>query len=188
MSDVVIRTASIYDAPELLGIYQYYVLNTAITFETEVPSIAVFKERINNTLKRYPYFVALINNKIVGYCYAGAFVDREAYDYSAEVSVYIHRDFHKRGIGKLFYEKLESTLKMMGINNLYAKISSPVGKDKYLDDNSVRFHEYLGFKTVGQYTKCGYKFNRWYNMVEMEKIIGRHEKNPKKLKKFKEIY
>ena len=169
---VEIRLATIKDVGNILNIYSYYVSNTAISFEYEVPTVDEFKERIIKTLENYPYYVALIDNKIVGYAYAGSFVGREAYRYSAELTVYIDKDYKRHGIGKLLYQKLEEDLKQKGIRNLYACIGVPVDKeDEYLDFNSVEFHKHLGFKQVGEFHKCGYKFARWYNMVWHEKII-----------------
>jgi len=168
-----IRLANIEDAKGILNIYSHYVLNTAISFEYKVPTVDEFKIRIKKTLENYPYYVAILDNKIVGYAYAGAFVGREAYKYSAESTVYIDKDYKKQGIGKLLYQKLEEDLKQKGIRNLYACIGTPVDKaDEYLDFNSVEFHKHLDFKQVGEFHKCGYKFDRWYNMVWLEKVIG----------------
>ncbi len=167
-----IRIATVKDAEEILNIYSYYVLNTAISFEYEVPTLNEFKTRIKNTLENYPHYVAIINDKIVGYAYAGPFVGREAYKYSTELTIYIDKDYKKMGIGKLLYQKIEKYLKQKGIRNLYACIGTPTDKaDEYLDFNSLEFHKHLGFKQVGEFHKCGYKFNRWYNMVWLEKII-----------------
>ena len=169
---VEIRLATISDTKDILKIYEHYVLNTAISFEYNVPTVVEFKNRIENTLKKYPYLVALIDNKVVGYAYAGSFVGREAYRFSAELTVYVDKDYQKIGIGKLLYKELEIRLKDMGIKNLYACVGVPVEKDdEYLNFNSVQFHEHLGFKQVGEFHKCGYKFDRWYNMVWLEKII-----------------
>ena len=63
----------------------------------------------------------------------------------------------------------------MGILNLYACIGYPQEEDEYLTRNSAQFHEHLGFKLIGTFTKCGYKFGRWYNMIWMEKMIGEHK-------------
>ena len=169
---VEIRLATINNTKDILKIYEYYVLNTAISFEYNVPTVVEFKNRIENTLKKYPYLVALIDNKVVGYAYAGSFVGREAYRFSAELTVYVDKDYQKMGIGKLLYQELENRLKDMGIKNLYACVGVPaLQEDEYMNFNSVQFHEHLGFKQVGEFHKCGYKFDRWYNMVWLEKII-----------------
>ena len=79
---VKIRTASTDDAGEILNIYAPYVEKTAISFETQVPSVTEFRERIKNTMQKYPYIVAEDNCEIVGYAYAGAFGERAAYNWS----------------------------------------------------------------------------------------------------------
>ena len=178
MKDILIRNASIDDAEALLNIYAYYVKNTAITFEYEVPSLEEFKERITNTLKKYPYLVAEKEDKIVGYAYAGVFKDRAAYDWSAELSIYLAKEEIGCGVGRILYEALEKEMKQRGFLNLYACIAYPEVEDEYLTKNSARFHEHLGYEIVGEFHKCGYKFGRWYNMIWMEKIIGDHCKVP----------
>ena len=171
-----IRDVNITDAARLLEIYSYYVEHTAITFEYNIPSLQEFQKRIENTLRRYPYLVIEENDRIQGYAYAGAFVGRDAYAHSCELSIYLDYRARKRGYGRLLYETLEERLKQMGILNLYACIGDPIAEDEYLTKNSEHFHEHLGFTKVGTFHKCGYKFNRWYNMIWMEKIIGIHSK------------
>lgn len=183
-NDIKIRTASVSDAEAVLKIYEYYVKNTAITFEYDVPSLSEFKDRIANTLIKYPYFVAIIDGRIAGYAYAGPFVGRAAYDWSAELTIYIAPDERKRGVGKMLYDKLESALFDMGILNLYACIGYPETEDEYLTKDSAEFHKYMGFTKVGEFYKCGYKFDHWYNMIWMEKIIGKHEGHHKSVKRF----
>ena len=78
-------------------------------------------------------------------------------------------------MGRMLYEALETVLKEMGILNLYACIGYPETEDEYLTRNSADFHAHLGFEKVGEFHKCGYKFDRWYSMIWMEKIIGEHE-------------
>ncbi len=170
-----IKDVTIKDAKALLKIYEYYVLNTAITFEIKVPTLNEFKKRIADIIKKYPYICILENNKIVGYAYSYEFKGREAYKYSNEVSIYLDKNYLKKGYGKLLYIELEKRLKENGIKNLYACISSPIKEDAYLNNNSEEFHQHLGYKKIGLFTKCGYKFNNWYNMIWMEKIIGNHE-------------
>ena len=177
MNGVKIRVAGIDDAPYLLEIYKPYVEKTAITFEYEVPSLDKFKGRMEKTLKKYPYLVAEYNGEILGYAYAGSFVGRAAYDWSVETTIYLKENKKKLGIGRKLYEALEDILKAQNILNMYACIGYPEKEDEYLNRNSVEFHSHLGFKMVGEFRKCGYKFGRWYNMVWMEKIIGGHKEN-----------
>ena len=106
---------------------------------------------------------------------AEAFVGRAAYARSVELTIYLHKDVRGCGYGRILYEVLEKELKEQGYLNLYACIGYPVEEDKYLTKNSAEFHEHLGFKKVGEFYKCGYKFGNWYSMIWMEKIIGEHK-------------
>ena len=174
MSEIIIRDATLQDSKRLLEIYSFYVQKTAITFEYETPSLSEFAGRIKNISKRYPYLVVECAHKILGYAYASAFKDRKAYDWSCELSIYLEKNAHKKGLGRKLYTELEKRLKSMGILNLYACIGYTDKEDEYLTKNSAQFHEHLGFVTVGRFHQCGYKFGRWYDMIWMEKIIGEH--------------
>ncbi|MCR4730844.1 MAG: GNAT family N-acetyltransferase [Saccharofermentans sp.] len=171
---MIIRSATQNDAGRLLEIYSYYVENTAVTFEIDVPSFEEFQKRISVTLERYPYIVLENKGRIEGYAYAGVFYDRAAYDHSCEVTIYLDRNSHGKGYGRILYDELEKELKERGIINLYACIADPVTEDEYLTSNSEQFHGHLGYVKNGEFHKCGYKFGRWYNMIYMEKIIGEH--------------
>ena len=175
--EVVIRCVKIQDCEELLSIYAPYVLNTAITFEYEVPSKEEFTERIKNISKKYPYLVAEFNGKIAGYAYAGCFKDRSAYDWAVETTIYIDANYKKSGIGKKLYSTLENELKRQNVVNLNACIAYTENENEHLTNDSCHFHEHMGYRLVGRFTKCGYKFNEWYDMIWMEKIIGEHNKN-----------
>ena len=187
MKETIIRIATIEDAKALLEIYAPYVKNTAITFEYEVPSEDEFKKRIENTLNKYPYLVAENQGEIVGYAYASAFHSRASYQWDVETSIYIKQDQRNSGVGKALYLELERLLKLQNILNLNACIAYPETEDEYLTKNSVEFHEHLGYQMVGEFHKCGYKFDRWYNMVWMEKHIGEHLEKPLSVISFKEI-
>ena len=169
-----VRSAAMEDAQRILEIYGYYVKNTAITFEYETPSLDKFKGRMEQTMGRYPYLVVLEDGRIQGYAYAGPFVGRAAYDWSCGLTVYLDRGARKRGLGRTIYGALERALRDMGVLNLYACIGYPEHDDEYLTANSAGFHAHLGFVKVGEFHKCGYKFDRWYNMIWMEKVIGEH--------------
>ena len=186
-SEIRIRPATETDAEEILNIYAPYVTDTAITFEYDVPTLEEFTGRIHHTLEKYPYLVAVRDGEIIGYAYAGAFYGRAAYDWSAETTIYIKKDCRHSGVGKLLYQALEDALKAQNIINLYACIGYPEVDDEYLTKNSERFHEHLGYRLIGEFRKCGYKFGRWYHMVWMEKIIGEHPEKPEPVKRFKEI-
>lgn len=185
--NLTIRTACPADAGQLLEIYAPYVKDTAISFELEVPSTEEFSARIENTLKKYPYFVAEANGEIVGYVYAGPFKSQPAYAWAVETSIYVRTGNKRMGIGARLYEELENALKLQGIVNLNACIAYTDIEDAHLTNDSVAFHERLGYRMVGQFHKCGYKFQHWYDMVWMEKLIGEHLKNPPKVQPFGEM-
>jgi len=169
-----IEKVTIEDAAELLSIYEPYVRNTAITFEYDVPALEEFRSRIANILSKYPYIKAVEDGEIVGYAYANAFKDRKAYDWAVETTIYVKQGRHRRGIGKSLYSQLEKSLKSMGILNMNACIAVPVKEDTHLTDVSYHFHKKMGFALVGRFHNIGYKFNTWYDMVWMEKMIGEH--------------
>lgn len=177
MNSVIVRNAKLEDAERILEIYAYYVNNTAISFEYKVPTLSEFQNRMTNTMKRYPYLVIEKDGYIQGYAYAGPFVGRAAYDWSCEMTIYLDRTAQKCGLGRKIYEALEDKLRKMGVLNLYACIGYPETEDEYLNRNSAEFHAHLGFSIVGEFHKCGYKFDRWYDMIWMEKIIGTHHSN-----------
>ena len=186
IDDISIRFAKPEDAKELLKIYAYYVTDTAISFETEVPSEEEFKLRIEEVLKSYPYIVACKDDEILGYAYLHSFVGRKAYELSAETTIYLNPDKKKMGIGKKLYSVLEDIAKEQNITNLYSCIGYVDKEDEYLNNNSVQFHEHIGFRMVGKFENCGHKFGRWYHMVWMEKIIGEH-KEIKEFLKYSDI-
>lgn len=172
---VSIRLARIEDAPALQAIYAPYVRETAITFEYEPPSVEVFAERMRATMKRYPYLVAELDGRAVGYAYAGTFKGRPAYDWAVETSIYVARGHAGTGVGRALHDALERALAAQGILNMYACIAVPAGKDdETLTRNSQHFHEHMGYRLVGEFYRCGYKGGRWYSMVWMEKMLGEH--------------
>ena len=174
MEEIKIRTASIGDAPALLDIYSYYVEHTAVTFEYEPPTLDEFRGRIASALPRYPYLVICRGEDILGFAFAHAFRERPAYDYSVETTIYIRSDLRRLGLGRMIYTALEDELRRMGVTNMYACVGLAETEDEYLSNASPDFHKRMGFKTIGMFRNCGYKFGRWYSMIWMEKIIGEY--------------
>ncbi len=173
-----IRIASVGDAEEIRRIYEPYVKNTAVSFEYDVPSIDEFRKRIENTLKNYPYLVAVRDGRIVGYAYAGAFHTREAYKHSAELSIYIDMNCRQQGIGRQLYERLEELLLAQNVYMVHACIASPDIEDEHLNHDSERFHQRMGFTLAGRHKLCGYKFGKWYSVIWMDKLICDDRDNP----------
>lgn len=174
MMDGTVRSARLEDAERILEIYAYYVRQTAVTFEYEVPSLDEFRCRMERTMERYPYLVIEQGGRVQGYAYAAPLKDRAAYDWSCETTVYLDRDARGQGMGRQLYDSLEDALGRMGVLNLYACVASPEREDGYLTKNSEEFHRRLGYRTAGEFRFCGYKFGRWYHTLWMEKNIGAH--------------
>ncbi len=173
-----IRVAAPADAAALLDIYGPYILETAVTFEYDVPTEAEFAGRIAHTLERYPWLVLEADGQPEGYAYAGTFIGRRACDWAAEASIYIRRDCRKRGYGRRLYGALEAVLGRQNVVNVNACIARPEADDQFLNHNSVNFHQHMGYRMVGGFHKCGYKFGRWYQLVWMEKMLGPHLDEP----------
>ena len=181
MENFIIREATAEDAAALLEIYAYYVRNTATTFEYEPPLISAFTERIAAARTRYPYLLLESGSEVCGFAFAHAFRERPAYDYAAEVTIYLRHDMRHQALGRALYAALEDELRRMGVRSLYACVAVPAGEDMHLSMDSPRFHETMGFRRCGEFRNCGMKFGKWYTMVWMEKIIGSFDEHPEPL-------
>lgn len=182
-----IRAAKPTDAQKLLDIYAYYVKNTAITYEYEVPSLQEFENRISNTLKKYPYLVAYADGEILGYAYASRFKERAAYGWDAEMTVYLNPEKRGYGIGCKLYALMEEILKAQGVVKAIAIITPPMDDSQAKVYNSVHFHEKMGYRMEGMVENCGYKFGRWYNTVLMDKTLNLPTDNMQPIKSFDQV-
>lgn len=180
MENVTLRFVREDDAQQLLDIYDYYVENTAITFDYITPTVNEFKERINKITKTYPFLVAQKGNTIIGYAYVNTFKDRKAYDYTVELSIYVDRRNVNSGVGKLLYTKLEEILYEQNIVNITSCITYP-------NEQSEIFHKKYGYEKVAHFRRVGYKFNNWYDVVWYEKSILQHNKNMKDIKNINDL-
>jgi phosphinothricin acetyltransferase len=95
-----------------------------------------------------------------------------------ETTIYLKKGSAGKGYGRRLYEALEEVLKKQNILNLNACIAYTDIEDEYLTNQSMRFHEHMGYRLVGTFRQCGYKFGRWYDMIWMEKMIGQHQPDP----------
>ncbi len=159
------------DAEDILKIYAPYIQHTSLTFETEVPSVKDFTNRIEKYLTKWPWLVVKIYGKIVGYAYASSYRERKAYEWSVECSVYVHDDYQRKGIAKILYTVLFAILKQQGFRNVYAVINLP-------NDKSVAFHESLGFTYFATYEKVGYKLGQWKNVGWWRLMLNDFDDDP----------
>ncbi len=166
-----VRAVRLSDAGRLAEIYSYYVLNTAVSFEYEAPSADEFIKRIEHTTERYPYLVCEKDDQVVGYAYAGAYSAREAYAWTVGTSIYLDKDYRREGIGSLLYASLEQELKKQGIINLLAGVAFSEEEDEFLSHDSYLFHMKEGYEKVAHMKTVGKKFDRWYDLLWMQKKI-----------------
>jgi phosphinothricin acetyltransferase len=171
MKELMIRMADENDAEEILSVYSPYVTGSVITFEYDVPDIESFRKRVKDVLSNYPYLVCTEEGKVVGYAYASRHKERAAYQWNAELSVYVREGHHGLGIGKTLYGMLLELLRLQNVQNVYGCVTSPNIKSEGL-------HSRFGFEKVGTYRKTGYKFGSWLDVMWFEKNIGEHEKDP----------
>lgn len=176
--EIKIRMATEADAAELLAIYAPYILKTGITFEYAVPTETQFRERIRHVLEKYPYLVAEKNGEIVGYSYAKEFGERAAFSRSVETVLYLKENARGGGIGRLLYGELERLLKQQNVTNMYAAVAYRETEDDTITHASPKFHLAMGYEKKAHFTACGYKFDRWYDIIWYEKMIAPHGENP----------
>ncbi len=175
-----IRIAVASDASSILEIYKPYILNTAASFETEVPSIENFIQRILNTLETWPWLVYESDGVVAGYAYASKHRERAAYQWCVESSVYVLDDFQQKGIASTLYKTLFDILEYQGCRNVYAGITLP-------NEKSTHFHEKMGFSKIADYTNIGYKLNRWNTVRWYQLSLNNYDEAPEPFRKLKEI-
>ncbi len=167
----VIRIVKPQDAATILEIYAPYILNTSFTFETEVPSVEVFAQRIISYTETWPWLICEVDGTIAGYAYATRHRDRPAYQWCVESSVYIHDTFLRAGIATLLYDRLFALLKPQGFVNVYAGITLP-------NERSVAFHKRCGFNWLADYNNIGYKLGKWNTVSWWQKQINLYLTEP----------
>ena len=156
--DLSIRTAGTGDAAAMREIYRPYVESTAVSFETEVPTLDEFSRRIAAAVDGWAWLAAELDNRIVGYAYGSAHRPRQAYRYSVEVSAYVDVRHQRKGIARALYRELLALLGARGYHNAYAGITLP-------NEASVGFHQSLGFKPVGVFPEVGRKLDAWHDVA-----------------------
>lgn len=159
-----IRLIEEKDSTAVLDIYAPYVRETAVTFELEVPSPEVFWERAKKNLEEAPFLVCELNEKIVAYAYASRHRSRGAYQWTRELSVYVHPHYRKRRIASVLYLTIIPLLKLQNYRNALAGITMP-------NKASVDLHEKMGFEQVGVYNNIGYKLGKSYQVGWWERSL-----------------
>lgn len=156
------------DAARILAVYAPYVRETAVSFETETPTLEAFARRVAGIAAEFPYLLLEIDGELVGYAYAHRQAERAAFGWNAELSIYMDRAYCGGGLGAPLYALLERLLAMQGYVNLYAVIT---------EDNrgSLAFHERMGYRQVGLHQRTGWKLGAWHGVVHMHKRLTEGE-------------
>jgi L-amino acid N-acyltransferase YncA len=159
-----VRDASERDAAPCAAIYAPYVLETAITFETEPPSPAEMAVRIAAAVRTHAWVVLEHEDGVVGYAYGGQFNRRPAYRWSCEVSVYIEHGRTRSGGGRALYEALFARLSARGFRTVVAGMTLP-------NDASVGLHRAMGFEPVGTFRGVGWKHDAWHDVAWTQRTL-----------------
>lgn len=155
---LVIRPARRDDAGAVAAVYAPYVLDTAVSFETEAPTAAVMAQRVSETLATHPWLVADRNGEVVGYAYAGKHSQRAAYRWTVNVTVYVRGQERGGGVGRSLYRVLLATLREQGFRSAFAEVVMP-------NPGSARLHEAMGFEHIGTHKDIGHKLGRWHDIA-----------------------
>lgn len=165
-----IRIAVPDDAEAVLSVYAQYI-DTPVTFEYALPSVREFRGRIVTTLEEYPWLVWEEDGLILGYAYAHRYRVRQAYQWGAELSVYVEKSVHGKGIGSALYEELIRLLVRQGVKTVYGCVTLP-------NEKSQALHTSLGFTEAGVLRSAGYKAGRWHDVIWYEKPVAPYDDPP----------
>jgi L-amino acid N-acyltransferase YncA len=162
-----IRPASEADLPAITAIYEEAVRHGTATFELEPPDLAEMTRRYRALMDGgYPYFVSVLDNRVAGYAYAGAYRPRPAYRFTVENSIYLDSSFHRRGIGMALLQRLILECEARGFRQMIAVIGDSANA------GSIGVHSRCGFKMIGTHPSVGLKFGRWLDTVMMQRDLG----------------
>ena len=176
-----LRIATADDAAAIAAIYAHYVTRTAVSFETEAPSEAEIRTRIDDNGALYPWLVAEVEERLLGYAYATAFRSRRAYRFSVETTVYLDPAATGRGLGRSLYATLIPLLERQGFTQAIAAITLP-------NDPSVRLHEAFGFTQAGVYREVGYKLGEWRSVGLWQRSLAPVAEDPEEPRPFAQYW
>lgn len=165
MSDVTLRPFYWGDVPAITAIYRHYVEHSTATFDLEAPGPTAMAEKFGHMVDEgHPVIVAERHGAVVGYAYASTYRPRPAYRFTCEDSIYLHPDATGAGLGKTLLTALIAQSQTYGFKQMIAVITSEgVG--------SVALHEKLGFRHIGRHDKLGLKFDRWLDIIHMQREL-----------------
>ena len=148
----------------MLDIYGPYISHTAYTFEYDIPSLEEFEARFLGISREFPWLVWEERGEVLGYAYAERTFVRKAYQWVADLAIYLRRDCRRKGIGRKLYEAVEESLRRQGYFVAYGVVTSA-------NEASCAFHEAMGYKKTAEFPRCGWKFGQWYDTIWYEKRL-----------------
>ena len=167
MSSAEIRAATAADLPAITEIYEHAVLYGTATFELIPPDLAEMTRRFGALMEGgFPYLVAALEGRVIGYAYAGAYRPRPAYRFTVENSVYLQPAIHRRGIGLQLLQRLIAECEARGYRQMIAVIGDSANA------GSIGVHTRCGFQMIGTHPSVGFKFGRWLDTVMMQLPLG----------------
>jgi L-amino acid N-acyltransferase YncA len=167
MSQLEIRPAAVAELPSITDIYAHEVRFGTATFELIPPDLAEMTRRFHALVEGgFPYLVAVLDGRVIGYAYASAFRPRPAYRFTVENSVYLRPAIHRRGIGQQLLQRLIGECSALGFRQMIAVIGDSANAA------SVGVHSRCGFKMIGTHPNVGLKFGRWLDTVMMQLPLG----------------
>ena len=175
-----IRTVQLSDVEAILKVYAPFITDTCISFEYVVPSVEEFAQRIASISAEYPYIVLEEDGEIVGYAYSHRYLERVAYSWDVEVTIYLAPKVQGKGLGVILYDALEKLMVLQNIKNLYSCITGD-------NVHSIEMHRSMGYELIGTFPKAGFKHDRWLDVVWMAKTIGEKENAPLPFVPFAEV-
>jgi L-amino acid N-acyltransferase YncA len=157
-----VRAASPQDAAACVAIYRPYVEDTAISWESEVPSEAEMVRRIANAQKAHEWLVLERDERVVGFAYAHALIGwLPSFQWSVETGIYVHADHHRSGGGRELYSQLLRLVAGRGYRQAIAGITQP-------NEGSNGFHRSFGFEDAGLYRRVYWKYDSWHDVAWMQ--------------------
>src|SRR3954465_8396986 len=167
MSAAEIRPATEAALPAITEIYEHAVRYGTATFELIPPDLAEMTRRFQSLIDDgYPYLVAALDTRVVGYAYAGPYRPRPAYRFTVETSVYLQPAVHRHGIGLQLLQRLIGECEPRGYRQMIAVIGDSANA------GSIGVHRRCGFQMIGTHPNVGLKFGRWLDTVMMQRALG----------------
>lgn len=175
-----VRPATGDDMPAICDIINHFIHASWVNFRTRPQTPEEWRSSWEHTRERYPWLVATARDRVIGVAYAGAYKPREAYNWCAEVTVYVAADLRRRGVGRALYGRLLPILEAQGYRSLVAVIALP-------NPASVALHEAFGFEHVGTLQRVGFKLGEWHDTGFWQRMLPGGNAAPAAIRRVAEV-